>query len=170
MPHLAEKKQIDDFEAHYQYDSTYMREMLAHTPKAYAMFVHVLPLANYREILEPDAYWVAKLAALQVEDCGDCLQLNVRMALEADVTKQIVEAVIDGGDKLPQNLHDVYAYATQVADQVTPDVRLMTRIEAQYSKGALMEFGLCIATAKLFPSIKRALGYTKSCSLIKLEV
>ena len=29
---------------------------------------------------------------------------------------------------------------------------------------------ICIAAAKVFPTIKRALGYTEACSLIQIEV
>jgi len=170
MNHAAYEKEIDGFEAHYQYDGTYMREMLEHTPEAYALFVHVLPLAKYRQRLEPGEYWVAKLAAMQVEDCADCLQLNVRMAQEAGISRHIVEATLKGGAELPVNLQQVYVYAKQVASHAQPDAKLMARIEAQYSKGAILEFGLCIATAKIFPTIKRAMGYTKNCNLIEIQV
>ena len=77
------RRMIDDFENHYNYDSTYMRELLESSQEGFARFNNFLPLSSHREKLNTEDYWVAKLAAMQVEDCGDCLQLNVRMALEA---------------------------------------------------------------------------------------
>jgi len=163
-------KQIDGFETHYKYDGTYMRELLEYSPEGYSKFDNFMPLARHREKLNPEDYWVSKLAALQVEDCGDCLQLVVRMALEEGISKSIVEAVIKGGDTLPVNLKDVYDYAKCAAAQAQMETNLMERIEARYDKGELLEFGLNIASAKVFPTIKRALGYTRSCSLVKIEV
>lgn len=163
-------KMIDDFEAHYRYDGTYMRELLECSPEGYAKFADFLPLAAHREWLGRDEYWVAKIAAMQVEDCGDCLQLNVRMALEAGVPKALVEALIKGGAELPEALREVYAFAKGVAANTLIDQVLIERIWQRYDKGGLLELGLCVATAKMFPTIKRALGYTRSCSLIAIEV
>lgn len=164
------KKQIDEFEAHYQYDSTYMRDLLEYSPEGLAKFNQFLPLARHRELLAPEEYWVAKLAAVQVEDCGHCLQLNVRMALEAGVPKHIIEAAIKGGELLPDDLKDVYAFAKSVADHDAVDPDLLGRIESRYNKGQLLEFGLNIAAAKVFPTIKRAAGYITSCHLVDIAV
>lgn len=164
------RQMIDDFENHYNYDSTYMRELLESSPEGFAKFNNFLPLTSHREKLSPEDYWVAKLAAMQVEDCGNCLQLNVRMALEAGVSKKLIEAIIKNNSALPENLKDIYNYAKAVAAHSQIDTALMGRIEARYDKGGLLEFGVCIATAKVFPTVKRALGYTKSCSLIDIKV
>jgi len=163
-------KQIREFAAHYGYDGTFMRELLEHLPAGLTKFNNFLPLSALIEKLSPEDYWVAKLATMQVEDCGECLQLNVRMAFEAGVSKALVRAAIQGGNELPENLKDVCLYAKSVANHELVDNDLMNRIEARYDKGSLLEFGICIATAKVFPTIKRAVGYTKACSLIEIEV
>lgn len=170
MDEADARKQITDFEARYKYDGTYMRELLEWSPEGLSKFANFLPLSNHREKLSPEEYWVAKLAAMQAEDCGDCLQLNVRMALEGGVSKQLIEAAVKGGNSLPENLQYVYLYAKAVAAHAGIDAALMDRIVARYNKGQQLEFGLCIATAKVFPTIKRALGYTKSCKLVQIEV
>lgn len=163
-------KQIHEFETHYKYDGAYMRELLEYSPKGLAKFNNFLPLSSHREKLSPEDYWVAKLATMQAADCGECLQLNVRMALEAGVSKDIVRAAIYGGNGLSQNLKDVYHYAKSVAKHEPIENGLAGRIEARYDKGSLLEFGLCIATGMVFPTIKRAVGYAKACSLIEIEI
>jgi len=170
MSQVEYKEMIDDFENHYKYDCTYMRELLEYSPNGFARFSNFLPLSGHQEKLETEDYWVAKLAAVYVEDCGECLQLNVRMALEGGASKPIIEAALKGGSTLPDALKDVYDYARYVASNNIIDPELIDRIENRYDKGSLLEFGICIATAKVFPTIKRALGYTKSCSLIEIEV
>lgn len=164
------RKEIDDFEAHYQYDSTYMRELLEYSPETYEKFANFLPLARHRDKLDPEVYWVAKLAAMQAEDCGACLQLNVRMALECGVSSQIIEACIKGGKDLPEDLKDIYHFAAGVAANTLDNIELIDRLESRFDKTAMLELGLCIATAKIFPTIKRTLGYARSCSLVEIEI
>jgi len=162
--------EINNFEAHYQYDTTYMRELLEHSPEGYKKFSDFLPLVRYRKVLPSDAYWVAKLAAMLVEDCGDCLQLNVRMALEDDVPKKVIKSVLNGGDQLGEKLGDLYVFSTGVAAHAQIEGELEERINGFFGKEALLELSLCIATAKVFPTIKRALGYTRSCCLVEIKV
>jgi len=95
------RQEIDQFEEHYRYDSTYMRELLETSPEGYAKFHAFQPLASHRERLSRESFWVAKLAAMKTEDCGHCLQLNVRLALEDNIPKPLIEAVLRGGDGLP---------------------------------------------------------------------
>ena len=162
--------QIAQFEAHYQYDSAYMRDLLEHSPDGFAKFNNFLPLARHHEKLDNNDYWVAKLAAMQAADCGECLQLNVRMALEAGISKELIQAILRGGDALPADLLDVYHYAKSVATNIPIQEDLRDRIEARFDKGELLEFALAIATTAVFPGIKRALGLAKACSLVEIEV
>lgn len=92
----AQTQLIKDFEQHYQYDATYLHELLQHSPAGYEKFVAFRPLSQHREQLSPETYWVAKIAAMQVADCGNCLQLIVRMALEAGVAREWVLATLQG--------------------------------------------------------------------------
>lgn len=168
--HNEALNQIAQFEAHYKYDSTYLRDLLEYSPEGFAKFNNFLPLARHHEKLSSNDYWVAKLAAMQAADCGECLQLNVRMALEAGVARELIQAALRGGDALSADLRDVYCYAKSVAANLPVDEDLRDRIEARFDKGALLEFGIAIATAGIFPGIKRALGTAKACGLIDIEV
>lgn len=170
MKDVDYRKQIDDFEAHYQYDSTYMRELLESSPDGYEKFNNAMPLIAHRELLDATSYWVAKLAAMKSEDCGVCLQLNVRMALEAGVEKNVVAAIVSGGKGLSDELRDIYDFAVGVAKNTLNDDGLLERIQSRFNKAQQLEFGLCIGAAKFFPTIKRAVGYTKSCSLVEISV
>lgn len=170
MKQIDYRKEIDDFEAHYGYDTKFMRELLDSSPQAYQKFADMLPLARHRDVLSPDVYWVAKLATMQAQDCGDCLQLNVRMALEDGVSRQLVEKAIKKPAELPEDLQEIHQFATAVAANELREEGLIERMEKKFTKAAILELGLCIASAGLFPTIKRTLGYTRSCSLIEIEI
>lgn len=168
--HAEALLQILEFEAHYKYDASYMRHLLEYSPEGFAKFNDFLPLSRHRERLSLEDYWIARLATMKGADCGECLQLNVRMALEAGISSDLVRAAVAGGHALPENLKDVYHYAKSVASHDSVESDLVERIEARYDKGSLLELGICVATGMVFPIIKRALGYAKACSLIGIEV
>ncbi|QDT40579.1 Carboxymuconolactone decarboxylase family protein [Gimesia alba] len=170
MSEVDDLKEIDEFETHYQYDGTYLRELLALSPDGYAKFAAFRPLAYYQGSLDKETFWIAKLATMQVEDCGECLQLNVRFALENGIAREIIEAVLQGGDGLSEELRDLYDFAVQVASSRDLDPALEERIQSRLSRTALLDLGVCIASAKVFPTIKRAAGYANSCRLIEIQV
>ncbi|WP_096086294.1 carboxymuconolactone decarboxylase family protein [Agaribacterium haliotis] len=161
---------IDAFESHYQYDGSYMRELLASSPTAYQLFSDFLPLAHYREQLTLEDYWLAKIAALQTADCGACLQLNIKMAREQGLPNALIRMVIKSDAALPEDLKQVASYARQLVGPEGVDKELMQHMRKRYSQGQLLEFGLCVASATVFPMIKRAIGATQSCSVIDTEL
>ncbi len=163
-------KTIDEFGSHYKYDTDYMRDMLKHSPEGFEKYNAFLPMARYCEKTPPDVYHVTQLAAMKVEDCGDCLQLNIRFALENGVSKEIVRQAINGGDSLPTDLKRVYDFAATVASCSEVDQSLAGEIEEKYGKEVLVEIALAIASSKVFPALRRTLGYAKSCSLYEFEV
>lgn len=163
-------KSIDEFDRHYKYDSEYVRYLLNNSPEGLERYNGFLPMAGYIKKAAPEVYFVAKLAAMQVEDCGDCLQLNIRMALENHVAKEVVKAVIQGGKELPPNLKEIYEFAKKVANHEDFSRDVVANIENKYGKEVLAELALCIASAKVFPALRRTLGYATSCRLIEFEV
>lgn len=169
MQYEAFLEQINGFEKHYQYDTTYMREMLAASVAMYDKFNNIMPLVSHRELLDVDTYMVAKLATMAFEDCGECLQLNIKMAQEQEVSENIIHGAINGGKGLSAELKDIHDFALMISNN-TRDERLVKLVESRLNKGQLLELGIAVATTKIFPVLKRALGYAKSCSLTPLEI
>ncbi|MCK7598094.1 hypothetical protein M0G74_12500 [Microbulbifer sp. CAU 1566] len=163
------QQQLTAFGEHYRYDVGYLQEFLQVAPEGFEIFQGFQPLSTYRSKLPLDIYWVSRLAAMQVADCGECLQLSVRMALEAGVDKALVKSCIEGGSRLPENLKDIFDFATAVASYRVIDPQLDTRIDQQLDKAQRIELGICVATASVYPTIKRALGIAQRCSLMEIE-
>lgn len=161
---------LDNFEAHYQYDARYLRDLLTTNEAAFDKFNAFMPLSTHRDSLTVEAFWVAKLAAMRAEDCGGCVQLNVRMALEGGVDKNIVSSVLDAGAGLPEVLKLVYDFATSVARNEPLDENIQAEVDSHFSQKEKIEMGLCVAAARVFPTLKRAAGYSKSCQLVQVEV
>lgn len=162
-------QQLTEFENHYQYDAQYLKDMLELAPSGYEKFAGFQPMASHRDLLPVDAFWIAKIAGMQTEDCGGCLELNVKMAKEQGVSPDLLKAALKGGQALPEGLKLVHQYASQVAAQGSVDDELLDAITKEYTKGQLLEFGLAIAAAKVFPTIKRAVGMKEACALISVD-
>lgn len=167
--HQEQLQQLTNFENHYQYDAQYLKDMLTLAPSSYEKFAGFQPMAHHRDLLPLDAFWIAKIAGMQTEDCGGCLELNVKMAKEQGVASDLLKAALKGGQDLPADLNLVYRYARQVAAQGSVDEAILSDMENTYSQGQRLEFGLAIAAAKVFPTIKRAVGMKEACALISID-
>lgn len=162
---------LEGFQAHYNYDTRYMKEMLKTNPEAYATFEAFLPMASFKKKTPIEVIFVVKLASMKNEDCGACLQLNVDMAVEAGVNKDIIKAVVfNQGEGLSGQLKDVYDFTVAVAKNETVDSLLYDKINKKYSKDIMTEIALAIASSKVFPAIKRVLNDFHTCSMIELKV
>jgi hypothetical protein len=158
------------FDDHFGYNSDYLRELLKYSPGAYAKYEAFLPMASYRNETDINVFFISKLATMRTEDCGACIQLNIRMALEAGVPKEIIKGALNKGEGLSKELKDIYDYSVSVSNNSPMPSGLLDKIESRWGKEVIMELAISIASTKIFPTIKRALGYAKSCTLVDIEV
>lgn len=161
--------QINQFEDHYNYDTTYMRELLESSLQGYRKFEQSMALVSHLELLNLDEHWAAKLTATKTLDCGDCLQLGVKMAIENGVDRQLIASLLYDNTKLPEQLKEICGFTAGITTNNLSDT-LLAKMQSRYSKGQLLEFGIIISGAMMFPTIKRTLGYTKQCSLNKIDI
>lgn len=171
---LDEKKSfemLEGFQAHYNYDTNYMKDMLKENPEAYETFEAFLPMASFVNEAPKDVIFVARLTSMKNEDCGACLQLNVDMALEAGVNKEIIQDIIfNEGNTLSAELKTVYDFTLCVGNKQDVDAKLYDEINKLYSKKVLVEIALAIAGTKVFPTVKRVLNDFQTCSNIQIKV
>jgi alkylhydroperoxidase family enzyme len=149
----------------------YLRHMYEHAPDAFWKFNKMMPAVQYRQKLPPAPYHVARLVATRHEDCGPCVQIVVNLAKEDGVEPPILKAALAGRvAELPESLQDVYRFAEAVVTASGEDEQYRERLRKVFGEEALVELALAIATARLFPTLKRALGHAQSCSVVKVEV
>src|SRR5580692_5066350 len=140
----------------------YIRHIVDVSPGAFFRFASILTFANSRKTLSKDAWFVAQLVALQHEDCGTCLQIGVNLAL--------IRAVLNGGDDVPPEMADVIRFTRSVVTASDDDETLRETLRERYGERGLIELSYAIASSRIPPTVKRALGYAKSCSLVPVQV
>ncbi|MBL8823736.1 MAG: hypothetical protein JNJ77_14200 [Planctomycetia bacterium] len=148
----------------------YLRHIARISLPAFFKFVKFMPLAEYRKKLPADAYHVARIVAVQQEDCGSCVQIEVNLARQDGVDAALLINVLNQDvDKLSPELANVYLFAKAISSQQDePDLRELIRID--YGEEGLVELALAIAACRVFPTTKRALGYATSCSKVEVKL
>jgi hypothetical protein len=148
----------------------YLRHILRISRRAFLAFAKIMPLANYHRVLPEAPLHVVRLTALCFEDCGGCVQGEVNMAKKAGVSLAVVQAVLSGeAIELPEELADVYHFSLAVLE-TRDDETLRDRVREHYGEEGLVEIALALGACRVFPTIRRALGYAKSCSVEPIKV
>jgi alkylhydroperoxidase family enzyme len=148
----------------------YIRHIVDVSPAAFLRFASILPFANSRKTLPKDAWFVAQLVALQHEDCGTCLQIGVNLARQSRVDPALIRAVLNGGDDVSPEMADAIRFTRSVVTASDDDETLRETLRERYGKRGLIELSYAIASSRIPPTVKRALGYAKSCSLVPVQV
>ena len=163
-------KQVDKLEKDLGVPLDESRYMIDHHLRAVLAFSTVRSWAEFRRMLPADVYYVAKIAAYRQEDCGSCLQIAVNQARQNGVPPTTIQAAVDRRlDALNPDLRLVYRFAEGQANrQDDPEGR--SHIIRRYGHKGLIELALAIASARMFPALKRTLGFATSCSLIRVAV
>ncbi|HEY0845304.1 MAG TPA: hypothetical protein VGE12_08050 [Noviherbaspirillum sp.] len=163
------RRQLDAFERTFDYDASYMREMLDTSWRGFMRFSAITKLAAYREDVPRDAWHAAKLVATIAEDCGPCTQLGVNMAEAAGVPSSVLRGVLTDDETLMGSdvtLAVRFARAAMAHDQAADDLR--ERIIGRWGERALLSLALAMTATRVFPAVKYALGHGKACSRVRV--
>ena len=88
------RRQFAGFERTWNYDASYIREIIDVDPQAMLAFGKVQGLSRYRKDVPPAAYCAAGLIAVMAEDCGPCTQLSIEMAQREEVDPATLRAIV----------------------------------------------------------------------------
>src|SRR3954454_9345609 len=157
-------KAIDKFEGNWNYDASYLRDIIDASPRAAWLFSRVTTLGQFRRDLPIEAWSAAGITAVRHEDCGPCTQLAVTMAERAGVSPAVLRAVLaDNPDAMPPDVALVWKFtrATLAHDAAADEYR--DGIVKHWGRRALVSLAFAITAARIFPTVKYALGHGKAC-------
>src|SRR5262245_55670032 len=107
----ALRRWLDKFEQDWNYDASYMGDMIDASPRAAWLFSRVTALGQFRRDLPIEAWFAAGITAVRHEDCGPCTQLGVTMAERAGVNPAVLRAVLaDNPDAMPPDVALVWKF------------------------------------------------------------
>ncbi|MEO0478122.1 MAG: hypothetical protein AAF196_01450 [Planctomycetota bacterium] len=153
----------------FDYDTSYLTDLAVGSPEAFRAFDAARTLAEFRSVLPLDLHFVARIAAMRSEECGACARLNLRLALEAGVGRDLLSALIDSPATMPALHQDVALHAAESARGLEPDPSRVHRLRDALGDDGFGELAVLITGCRLYPGLKRALAHGSACVPLTLD-
>ncbi|WP_421930655.1 hypothetical protein [Phenylobacterium sp.] len=161
------KGQIDKMERVWGYDASYMRDVLRASPMSFLKFGFVSQMVD-RKAAPAAALAAAGIAGTLAEDCGPCTQISVDMAAAGGVKPAILRAILAGDEAAMGETAALawrFAQASLARDMAAADP-LRDEIVRRWGDKGLVAIGLALTTARMYPTLKYALGHGRACSRV----
>lgn len=143
----------------------YLHHILRVSPPHFLKFMKMMPLARFRRALPSEAYHIARIVTASHEDCGTCLQMEVRLAKQAGVSVAILHSILaENPCALPPDLAEVYFFAEAVAIGSGEEDDWREAILRRYGEIGIVELSMAIAVSRMFPTVLHAMGYAAPCA------
>jgi len=161
------KRRLAAFEKKYGYDASYLRDLADTDLRAFFKFARAASIGNYRRDIPSEALHAARLVAIVAEDCGPCTQLCVAFALEDGMSAKTIAAVLAGDEAaMPELAHLGYRFARAAIAHDPATDALRDEIVQRWGQRAAVALAFSLVNARLYPTIKYALGYGKACQRV----
>jgi len=162
-------RQIAAFEKSFDYDMGYVHEMLETSRPAFWRFHRFTGMSRHAEGLPSAAYFAAKIAAALGEDCGPCTQLVTTMPERQGVAPEVLRAVLEGDTtRMGADAELGYRFArATLAHDIEAD-GLRDQVIARWGHKAVVTLALAIASARVYPTVKYAMGHGKTCMRVRV--
>jgi hypothetical protein len=158
------RKRLAAFERTYDYDTSYIREILAVDTRAVLALARLGGMSNYRRDVPRDVYYAARLTGTMAEDCGPCTQLNVAMALRDRVDPRTIAAVLRGDETaMTDDVRLGVQFARAALRREDDAAPLREVIVRRWGPRALVSLAFGVTAARLYPTLKYALGHGTAC-------
>ena len=161
--------QINAFEKHYDYDMGYAHRMLRASRGAFVRFALFSRCAQVREQVPAAPWFAARIVAALYEDCGPCTQLVVRLAEEAGVDSASLRAIVAGDESsLDEETLLGLCFARAVLTRSPDCAALHDEAVLRWGERGVISLALIIANTRVYPTLKRALGYAHACRRVEV--
>ena len=161
------RRSVGAFERQWDYDASYLREIIDVSPRAAWRFVNATRLGSYRCDVPIDALFAAGITAVRSEDCGPCTQLSTAMAERRGVDPETLRAVLkDDVAAMPDDVALAWRFTKAILarDPAADDYRAV--ILERWGPRAVVTLAFAITTARIYPTVKYAMGHGKACTRI----
>src|SRR3954469_4767842 len=171
LPETPELAAIRERESTIGVPLDYQRDMAAASPGSALRLQEIARLIRENQSVPETVAMMAALGAVAAEDCGDCVQIYVNLALKAGVDAAMVKAALDHryGD-LPTDLKLGFCFGRVVSENDPMLLEKGAALEARFGRKALVDLALVIALARFYPTVKRALGHSRTCAEARVSV
>jgi hypothetical protein len=159
------RRQIAAFERIWNYDASYIREIIDADPLAMMAFGKVQGLSRYRKDVPLAAYCAAGLIAVMAEDCGPCTQLGIDMAQREGVDPAVLRAIVARDYVAMPFEVALAARFTEASLSHAPEAEdLREEVLRRWGRRGLISLAFAMLSARMYPTLKYALGHGQTCT------
>jgi hypothetical protein len=161
------RRWIDKFERTWSYDASYFRDVLDADPRALMAFSKVTGIGTYRKDVPLEVYCAAGIVGAMAEDCGPCTQLGIDMAQRAGVDPAILRAVVARDLRgMPEDVALAVRFAETSLRHAPEADDLREEVRRRFGKRGLVSLAFAMTAARLYPTLKYAMGHGRSCMCV----
>jgi hypothetical protein len=161
------RNRLAAFERTFDYDMSYAREILAADTGAFLKFARIMAITSYARDVPKAVHYAVKLTGTLAEDCGPCTQLMVTMALRDGVDARTLAAVLGGNEAaMTDDVHLGVRFARAVLAHAPAADELRAEVVRRWGPRALVALAFGLAGARIYPTVKYALGHGKACQRV----
>ena len=163
------RRQIARFERTWNYDASYIHELIDTDPRALLAFGKVQAISGYRKDVPAAAYYAAGIVAVMAEDCGPCTQLGINKAEQEGVDPAVLRAIVAHDfKKMPYEVALAVRF-TEASLRHAPEADdLREEVVRQFGKRGLITVAFAILSARMYPTLKYALGHGRACTRLAI--
>ena len=160
---------IRKFERTWNYDASYLRDVLDADPRAMMAFSKAAAFSNYRKDVPPAAYCAAGLVGTMAEDCGPCTQLVLDMARRQGVDPEILRAIVARDfTAVPFEVALAARFAEASLHHAPEADDLREEVLRRFGKRGLVSLAFAMTASRLYPTLKYALGHGRACTRLTI--
>lgn len=157
------------FERTWNYDASYLHELIAADPRAFMAFGKLQAITNYRHDVPAAAFVAAGLVAVMAEDCGPCTQLGIDMAEREGIDPMVLRAVVERRyTAMPYPVALAARFAEATLEHAPEAADLREEVVNQFGKRGLISLAFAMLAARLYPTLKYALGHGHACRRLNI--
>ena len=150
-------------------DVGWMNDVAALGRRAFYRLGGFFRFANHRGSAPVEMALLARLGAVMAEDCGPCTRIVARFARQAGMSPETLRAALGGGAGLDGDSDLAYRFGRAIASSGLDADELGEAIETLHGRSVRTELTIAAATARVYPAIKRGLGYARTCSATRFD-
>jgi hypothetical protein len=163
------RRQIAAFERAWNYDATYIHELIDADPRAAFAYGKVIGMSRYRKGVPVAPHCAAGIVAVMAEDCGPCTQLSIEMAERQGVDPAILRAVVARDyEAMPYEVALAVRFTEKTLQHAPQADDLREEVLRLWGRRGLISLAFAITSARLFPTLKYALGHGHACTRLTI--
>jgi len=163
------RRRIAAFERNWNYDASYLRAVLDADPRALVMFGRAAALGQYRKDVPRAAQAAAGIVAVMSEDCGPCTQIGIDMAQRAGVDPAVLRAIVARDfAAMPFDVALAARFAEASLRHAPEADDLREEVVRRFGRRGLVSLAFAMVAARLYPTLKYALGYGHACTRVTI--